>query len=360
MINNLRFKNKQTNLFPTPFPIPQTLKLNPLFLNQEKDLKKFLKKQNTHDEISIVYFGTSEFSAYILEKLILFTQNPPQNLALHPGGASVNFRRYSIQAVVTNPDKPAGRKKVNRQSPVALVALKYNLLTLKPTKLDKEFMENHFTLLEAEIFIVVAYGQILLADYLKIPTLGGINVHGSLLPKYRGASPIQSSILNGDKVTGITIMLMDEKLDHGPILFTKKISISDKDTYENLSKKMSQEAAEVLPKVLDDFVTGKIKLLVQDHAIASYCTRIKKESGYFNIDNPLPPEKLDRMIRAYYPWPGVWTLWNGKVVKFLPPSSHPDPANAGEGSILIQMEGKQKTKLKDFLNGYPDFPIKEI
>lgn len=349
------------------FQQPQISPNQPPFLNLTKDLNKYLKKQKVQDEISIVYFGTSEFSAYILEKLILFTQNPPQNLASHLESGNVNLRKYSIQTVVTNPDKPAGRKQVSRQSWVALVAQKYNIPTLKPSKLDEEFMESYYSLLEADLLVVVAYGQILPANYLKIPNLGSINVHGSLLPKYRGASPIQSAILNGDKITGITIMLMDEKLDHGPILSTKEISISDKDTYESLSKKMSQVASEVLPKILADFTAGKIKPMVQDHAIATYCTQIKKEDGFFDIENPFPPNKLDRMIRAYYPWPTVWTKWKGKIVKFLPPShSRPDRESDShfrendKSDIFVQMEGKYKTKLKDFLNGYPDFPIKSL
>lgn len=215
-------------------------------------------------------------------------------------------------------------------------------------------LAKHFTLVdslnEADLAVVAAYGKILTADELRAPKDGCINVHPSLLPKYRGPSPIQSAILNGDKTSGITIIKMDEEVDHGPILYQEQMELSDSDNFEVLSKKMFQRAADILPKIIEDFVAGKIILHRQNHAIATFCPKLTRESGYFPIENPPDPQKLDRMIRAYYPWPGVWCKWkmdNGqlKIVKFLP-------------NGLIQMEGKKPISLKDFLNGYPDFPIR--
>lgn len=293
-------------------------------LNFNKDIKRSLSKIKTHDEIKIVYFGTPEFSAYILEQLI-------------------QSQKFTVQAVVTRADKPVGRKQEVRQSPVGLVAQKYGIPVLKPAKLDEEFITHHSSLLTCDLFIVASYGKIIPQSLLDIPKFGAINVHGSILPKYRGASPIQSAILNGDKKTGISIMLMDAEMDHGPVLSTKEISISEQDTFESLSTKMSQLAAPFLIKTLTKLIDGKARPKKQDHKKATFCKLLKKEDAYFDISNPPSKEVLDRMIRAYYPWPGVWTRWNNKIVKFYPGG-------------LIQIEGKKVIPYKDFLNGYPDFP----
>lgn len=213
----------------------------------------------------------------------------------------------------------------------------------------KQELTKHFTLVdslnEADLAVVVAYGRILTKEELDSPKYGCINVHPSLLPKYRGATPIQQAILNGDKISGITIIKMDEQVDHGPIIYREQMELSDKDNFQTLSKKMFHRAADILPKIIKDYATGKIKLHRQNHTKALFCQRLTRDSGYFDISNPPSPEKLDRMIRAYYPWPGVWTKWKGKIVKFL-------PAN------MLQMEGKKPISYKDFLNGYPDFPIR--
>ncbi len=232
----------------------------------------------------------------------------------------------------------------------------------------KDTLAKYFTLVdslsEADLAIVAAYGKILTKEELNAPKYGSINIHPSLLPKYRGPSPIQEAILNGDKVSGITIIKMDEEVDHGPILYQEEMELSDKDTFDTLSKKMFLRSAEVLPEVIEDFVRGRIQPRLQRHAIATHCNRLTRDSGYFDINNPPSPEILDRMIRAYYPWPGVWTRWfpsakasgdkNGKIVKLRP--AVPESGNGG----VIQMEGKKAIPLRDFLNGYPDFPIKQF
>lgn len=215
----------------------------------------------------------------------------------------------------------------------------------------KEQLAKHFTLVdslkEADLAVVAAYGHILTKNELETPKYGCINVHPSLLPKYRGPSPVPTTILNGDKATGVTIIKMDEKMDHGPIIATKKISLTGQEIFPELINKLFQLGAELLVKIIPDFISGKIKPIRQNHAKASFCQLIKKQDGYFDIGNLPSPDKLDRMIRAYYPWPGVWTRWNNKIVKFYP-----------EGKI--QMEGKKVMGLRDFLNGYPNFPIKSI
>ena len=196
-----------------------------------------------------------------------------------------------------------------------------------------------------DLFVVASFGKILSDEVLSIPKHGALNIHPSLLPKYRGPSPIQTTIINGYKKTGVTIIKMDEEVDHGPIIYQETLDLSDIDNFDTLSKKMFLRASEVLPKVITDFISGKIKLMSQDDTKATYCSILSRESGYFDIQNPPSPEKLDKMIRAYYPWPGVWTRWNNKIVKFYPDGK-------------IQMEGKKVLPLKDFLNGYPDFPLK--
>ena len=221
----------------------------------------------------------------------------------------------------------------------------------------REKLAKHFTLVdslnEADLTVVAAYGKILTPKELETPKYGCINIHPSLLPKYRGPSPIQKAILNGDSVSGITIIKMDKEIDHGPIIYQERIELSGNDNFDILSKKMFLRAGEVLPKIIKDFVNGKIQPVEQNHLKASFCDRLTREDGYFEISKP--PEMLDRMIRAYYPWPGVWTLWSptqtrsgeAKIVKFYP-------------GKLIQMEGKKVMPLQDFLNGYPDFPLKNL
>lgn len=298
--------------------------------------------------INIVYFGTPKFSAYILDKLIKFSQNP-RDSDVHPRGVHEAGRpKFIIQAVVTSPERSVGRRQVVTPSAVALVAERYGIPTLKPEKLDDEFIANHHSLITGDLFIVVSYGKILPKILLDIPSFGAINLHGSLLPKYRGASPIQGAILNGDKKTGVTIMLMDEQVDHGSILATKIIRLTDQDTFESLSNKMMHLAVPLLINSVQKFVDGKVTPKSQNHSLATYTKLIKKEDGYFDLPAgrqvlPAELEKLDRMIRAYFPWPNVWTKWNNKVVKFYP-----------EG--FVQMEGKKAVSLKEFLNGYPNFP----
>ncbi len=201
--------------------------------------------------------------------------------------------------------------------------------------------------LKPDLFVVASFGKIIPQEILKIPRLGAINIHPSQLPLYRGPSPIQSQILDGVTDSAISFILMDEEVDHGPVLYQEPYQILKDDTFESLCKKMFAKSAQSLPQVIKDFSDDKITPRLQSSAIAEYCNLVKKEDGYFDIQSPPTSEILNRMIRAYYPWPTAWTKWNGKIVKFLPGGK-------------IQMEGKKPTALKDFLNGHPDFPIKEF
>lgn len=261
----------------------------------------------------IVFFGSDSFVIPVLQAL---------------------YENFEVQAVVTSPN-----------SPIEQIAKTFNIPVLTPDKLTQEFLNDHISLLTSDLFVVASYGKIIPQSFLDIPKFGGLNIHPSLLPKYRGPSPLQNTILNGDKESGVTIIKMDSEMDHGQILLASNFSLSGQETFEILGNKLFQLGAETLISIIPDFIEGKIALKEQNHADATFTKMVKKEDGYFEIDNPPLPEILERMIRAYHPWPGVWTKWNGKIVKLLPEN-------------MIQMEGKKPQTLKDFLNGYQDFPLK--
>ncbi len=212
----------------------------------------------------------------------------------------------------------------------------------------KQTLAKHFILVDsldqADLAVVAAYGKILTKKELETPKFGCINVHPSLLPTYRGPSPIQQTLLNGDKTSGYSIIKMDQEVDHGPILYQDTLELSSSDNFDTLSKKLFLTAAEVLPGLITDFTESKIKPIPQDHAKATFTKLFTREDGYFDITTPPDPQKLDQMIRAFYPWPGVWCKWNNKIVKFFPENR-------------VQMEGKKILSAKDFFNGYPDFPL---
>ena len=285
-------------------------------------------------ELRILFFGSDSFVVQVLEKLI---------------------ENFDVVGVVTTED-----------SPVAKSAQKYGIPVFTPTKLDEDF-SYHLSLISYHLFVVASYGKIIPKSILDIPKYGALNIHPSLLPKYRGPSPVPTTILNGDKETGVTIIKMDEKMDHGPMVTTKIISLSGSEDLSTLITKLFHLGSELLVGIIPDFIEGKVSLKEQNHKKATYTKVLKKEDGYFDIYNSLTPEQLDRMIRAYYPWPGVWTKWKGKIVKFLS-NRHSGLSRIDSGvastpqndNFLIQMEGKKVLSLKDFLNGYPDFPIKSI
>jgi methionyl-tRNA formyltransferase len=205
-----------------------------------------------------------------------------------------------------------------------------------------EFNENEIQEiknLSPDFFIVAAYGKILPINFLSIPKIGSINIHPSLLPKYRGPSPIQESILNGDKTTGVSIIKMDEEMDHGPILDQIEADVLPTDTFESLAKRLFANCTNALVRVISDYETIKPKL--QDDSKATYTKLLSKQSGFIDLKN----YELERAIRAYYPWPGVWTKFdindNGseKIIKLLP-------------NQRIQVEGKKEMTYIDFINGY--------
>lgn len=296
-------------------------------------------------ETKIVFFGTPAIAAVILEKLI-----------------EAGFKPV---AVVTREDKPVGRKKIITPPPVKIVADKYQIAVWQPAKLkDNSQILQQLTNIKPDLAIAAAYGRIIPKEILNIPKLGFLNIHPSLLPKYRGASPIQSAILEDAKITGVTIMLMDEELDHGPILAQQSIPIKTNDTASSLGIKLAELAANLLIEILPIYITWKKQVIKsqqktvyslflppkeQDHKLATFTKILKKEDGFISLENPPTPKQFQQMIKAFHPWPGVYTkskMKDGKIqiIKFLP-----------DNPFLVQPEGKKPMSIKEFLNGHPEF-----
>lgn len=225
-------------------------------------------------------------------------------------------------------------------------SLEKNFDLIKTIRSPKDSLDE-IKNLQPDLLVVASFGRIIPQEILEIPKLGAINIHPSKLPLYRGPSPIQSQILDGITDSAISFILMDSEMDHGPIIYQEPFRILATDTFQSLLEKMFGASAALLPTVIKSFADNKLKPVIQNSATASFCNTIKKGDGYFDIENPPSPDKLDRMIRAFHPWPGCWTKWNNKIVKMLP-----------EGKI--QMEGKSPTDLKSFLNGYPNFPLTNL
>jgi methionyl-tRNA formyltransferase len=300
-----------------------------------------------NNELRIIFFGTSSF---VIPVLPILEQN------------------FDLVAVVSNPDQKVGRKQILTPSPVKKWALDHKIPVITPEKLAQSIFTINHKPLTADLFVVASYGKIIPQEILDIPKFGAINIHPSLLPRYRGASPIQSAILNGDETSGISIIKMDAKMDHGPVIYVEEFGLSNLDNFETLSINMFARSAEILPIIIPQFVKKLIPAKPQNDSNATYTKIIKKEGGFFDIDNLPSPEKLDRIIRAYFPWPTAWTRWNNKIVKFLPYLSHPKLVSGSKeipkldqhDNYLIQMEGKKPVTMSEFLRGYPSFPLKKI
>ncbi|MBI4100133.1 methionyl-tRNA formyltransferase [Candidatus Microgenomates bacterium] len=278
----------------------------------------------------IIFFGTPDFSAKVLEKLI-------------------SAKGYPVVAVVTAPDRKAGRHEILTPTPVKLLAQKNGIPVLTPEKLDEQFIRNSI-ICNSQLAILAAYGKIIPQNLLNLPKYGFLNIHPSLLPKYRGPSPVQTAILDGTRETGVTIMKMDEQVDHGPIIAQYKEGLKPDDTSETLLNRLFSKGADFLIDILPNYLEGRIQPQPQDHNRATFTKMFKREDGHIDLANPPSPEMFDRMIHAYYPWPGVWTKLgirnqelriSNKFIKFLP-------------GKMIQIEGGKPMTVKDFLNGYPE------
>lgn len=318
--------------------------------------------------IKIIFFGTPEFVVPILQALL-------------------EAKDYQLAAVVSNPDRPTGRKQTLTSSPVKQWALTHKIPVLTPENLDENFksslrhqsygasatIRNH----KSDIGILAAYGKIIPQEIINLFPKGILVIHPSLLPAWRGASPIQASILAGEKKTGVSIIKMDEKMDHGPIVSQFTEAIKPDDTAESLYFRLFQKTAEVLITILPAWIKGEITPREQDHSQATFTKLLKKEDGYipqevFEIIAPkrgqtskwkckLGPyeieptaENLERFIRAMTPWPGAFTkvkIQRGEEEKRLKILK----AHLLEGKLildLVQLEGKKPVTWEEFQKGY--------
>ena len=275
--------------------------------------------------------------------------------------------RFEIVAVLTQKDKPVGRSQELKPTPVKAAALELGLKVLQPNRVKN--IAEKLKKLSPDFIVVIAYGQILNEEVLNIPKIACINVHASLLPKYRGASCLQAPILNGDQETGVTIMLMSKGLDTGDILRQEKIELNGTEILETLHDKLSEFGASVLGDTLVNFANGKIIPQKQDESLASYVKVIDKKDGLINWQNDAA--LIERKVRAFNPWPGVFTYLDGKMIKIIKAEISTSEntmeigqifeenkqlhVKCGQNSLRIlelQLEGKKATDSQSFLAGH--------
>lgn len=303
----------------------------------------------------IVFMGTPDFATPVLHALA--GQAPSHD--------------WEIVAVATQPDRPAGRGHQIIASPVKLAAEALELPVLQPASLRREPAAiESLRSLAPDLFVVAAYGLILPRAVLEIPLYGCINVHASLLPAWRGASPISAAILSGSDVTGVTVMLMDEGMDTGPALAQGAVEIRPDDTTQSLGERLSHLGAEMLIGTLDRWLAGEIAPIPQSDLPGepSLCRLVRKEDG--RIDWSAGAAHIERMTRAWTPWPGAWSAWQGQPLRIL--RAHVIPGEAEAGRVVraerdvavgtgngllvldeVQPAGKRAMAARDFLNGAP-------
>lgn len=306
------------------------------------------------NKLKIVFFGTANVALPVLESL---------------------FRNHEVVAVVTSPDSLVGRKKELTESPVSVLAKEMKVVLLKPESVKQSEFVEQLKSFGADIFVVVAYGKILPSEIINLPRYKTLNVHFSLLPKYRGASPIQTAILNGETKTGTSIFVLDESMDTGPVIAQESIDIDPDDNYITLPLKLAQRSAKLLIGVLPRFVDGSVKPLPQDDSSATYTKILTKADG--KMDFQKTASEIYNQFRAFFPWPGIWTEFAGKTLKILdcvPTAMQNQSATdtyrpgtvlpggivaCGSGTFLeivsLKPEGKNEMKIGDFLNGNSEF-----
>lgn len=280
---------------------------------------------------------------------------------------------YQILAVVTQPDKPAGRGRKLVHSPVKQAAQNAGLPVLQPPSLKDPDVVAQLRDLNPDVMVVAAFGQILRADVLNLPTFGCINLHASLLPRWRGAAPVAAAIKADDAKTGVTLMKMDEGLDTGPIICSRSIPISATHTRTSLTADLANLGADLLMETLPLWLANSITPQTQDDTLATYAPRIKKEEGLINWQ--LSAAEIERHIRAFDPWPGTFSHWEGARIKIQPAGVAPDwqgdhrpgtlfrldkdiAVATGLGAIIlrqIQPAGKRLMSAADFARGTTNF-----
>ena len=270
----------------------------------------------------VIFMGSPEFAVPSLEHLIL--------------------NQYQVVAVYIRPDKRAGRGRPLGFSPVKRAALTRKLTVVQPGSLKKGEVLAQLADFHPDIIVVAAFGQILPQAALDIPKYGCINIHPSLLPRFRGASPVAAAILAGDDFTGVSIMLMDAGLDTGPILARAQIPISAQDTTGSLTAKLSLIAACLLGDVLPRWLRGTLTPQPQNEAEAAYSSPLSKQEG--EIDWHLPAIEIWRRVRAFYPWPGCYTKWRGKQLKVIEVVPLPGERNLEVGQVIASTPALDRVK----------------
>ncbi len=297
----------------------------------------------------IVFMGTPDFAAPSLNALM---------------------ESQDLIGVVTQPDRPAGRNKGLRESTVKQLARSAGIPIIQPRRIREEGAIEALRAWKADVHVVAAYGQILPQSVLDLPACGTVNVHASLLPRWRGAAPIQAAIRAGDRESGVTIMLVDAGLDTGPTLAKRARSLANEETGQSLHDKLSVLGAELLVETLPRYLSGEIEPQAQDNSLATYAPQITKEEG--RIDWTRSASEIERLVRAFTPWPGTHTFWSGRQLRILAGHAGDGVAEAGRvvdvgGSLAIgtgrglyfprtlQLAGKRRLPVADFLNGYREF-----
>jgi methionyl-tRNA formyltransferase len=306
--------------------------------------------------VKIVFMGTPDFAVPCLKKLV-------------DGG-------YDIAAVYTQPDRKAGRGQKLVAPPVKELAEAYSIPVLQPESLKDDAVAAYLENLAPEVIVVAAYGRMIPQRVLSIPPHGCVNIHPSLLPGYRGPSPVATAILEGDKKTGVSIMLLDAGMDSGPILEQTEAVIEDTDTTGSLTARLAETGAQLLSEALPRWLSGEIAPKPQDNDSATITRIFTKLDG--EIDWSLTAEQIWRQVRAFQPWPGTFTKWQGKqlkIIQALPldygkkgepgkvvsvdgPSTVPVGVECGEGLLgvlRVQLEGKKEVAIEEFVRGQRDF-----
>lgn len=302
----------------------------------------------------IVFMGTPAFARRVLQEL------------LDAG--------FHVVGVVSQPDRPAGRGRRPTAPPVAALARERDIPLMQPERPGQSDALEQLRAWSPDLIVVAAYGRILPSAILSLPTYGSVNVHASLLPRWRGANPIAWAILEGDAETGVSIMRMEEGLDTGPLLAQRAVPIADEDTTASLTEKLAEAGARLLVETLPAWVRGEIQPRPQDEAQATYARPFRKEDG--EIDWRRPARRIWRQVRACDPWPGAYTLWQGtrlRILRAAPMDESPPPDEipgrvvevagrpavvAGEGMLIlhqVQLAGKKAVDAVDFARGQRDF-----
>jgi len=266
------------------------------------------------NNVRLIFFGSSKYVIPIIQTL-----------------KSAKSRLNLVLVVTTeqNPSDPIPSYCLENKIPSIFVQ-QFNNLTMQTIK------DAH-----ASFAVLADFGLILPQEVLEVFSKGIINIHPSLLPKYRGPTPVQTAILNGEKVTGVTLIKLDDEVDHGPVLCQKNEKILPDDTSETLYYRLFKIGSDLLYQNINQYIKGGLKPKKQDHLKATFTKLLHKNDGQINIDDPPSFDRLNKMIRAFYPWPGVWTKWKMKIIKLLPKNK-------------IQVEGKNPMSYKDFINGYSE------